>query len=208
MQGQDSSAGEVPEFLRTLNPQQRAAAMHGESPLLIIAGAGTGKTTTLAHRVAWQVASGIDPSRILLLTFTRRAAAEMLRRVEAILLNLKPEVLKDPSFAQRAAIRRIRGGTFHSVATGLLRRYGHLIGLNPDFSILDRGDSEDLMNLVRAKLNLPKTGNRFPLKGTCQDIYSRCVNTQKPLDVILKKDFPWCQEHRIDWQSCSIFMWM
>ncbi len=170
--------------------------MHGTSPLLIIAGAGTGKTTTLANRVAWQIVSGIDPSRILLLTFTRRAAAEMLRRVEAILLNLDTADLKDPSITQRSTIRRIRGGTFHSVATNLLRRYGQLIGLHPDFTILDRGDAEDLMNLVRSKLNLPKSGNRFPLKGTCQDIYSRCVNTQKSLEVVLKKWFPWCLEHQ------------
>lgn len=196
MQGLESLAEDVPEFLRTLNPQQRLAAMHGETPLLMVAGAGTGKTTTLAHRVAWQIVSGVDPSRILLLTFTRRAAAEMLRRVEAILLSLNPDSLSDPSVMQRSSIRRIRGGTFHSVATNLLRRYGHLIGLHPDFTILDRGDSEDLMNLVRAKLNLPKSGNRFPLKATCQDIYSRCVNTQKSLEVILKKDFPWCLEHQ------------
>ncbi len=186
---------EIPAFLQSLNPQQRAAAMHGESPLLIIAGAGTGKTTTLAHRVAWQIASGVDPSRMLLLTFTRRAAAEMLKRVEAILSQLDPAAVKDPSVCQRTAIRRLRGGTFHSVATNLLRRHGHLIGLHPDFTILDRGDSEDLMNLARSQLNLPKSGNRFPLKATCLDIYSRCVNTQCSLEVVLRKWFPWCMEH-------------
>ncbi len=170
--------------------------MHGDSPLLIIAGAGTGKTTTLAHRVAWQIVSGIDPGRILLLTFTRRAAAEMLRRVEAILMGLDTADLKDPTITQRSRIRSIRGGTFHSVATNLLRRHGQLIGLYPDFTILDRGDSEDLMNVARSKLNLPKSGNRFPLKGTCLDVYSRCVNTQKPLEVILKKYFPWVLEHQ------------
>ena len=187
---------DIPEFLRGLNPQQRTAVMHGDSPLLIIAGAGTGKTTTLAHRVAWQIVSGIDPGRILLLTFTRRAAAEMLRRVEAILMGLDTADLKDPTITQRSRIRSIRGGTFHSVATNLLRRHGQLIGLYPDFTILDRGDSEDLMNVARSKLNLPKSGNRFPLKGTCLDVYSRCVNTQKPLEVILKKYFPWVLEHQ------------
>ena len=140
---------DIPEFLRGLNPQQRTAVMHGDSPLLIIAGAGTGKTTTLAHRVAWQIVSGIDPGRILLLTFTRRAAAEMLRRVEAILMGLDTADLKDPTITQRSRIRSIRGGTFHSVATNLLRRHGQLIGLYPDFTILDRGDSEDLMNVAR-----------------------------------------------------------
>ncbi|MCA9058298.1 MAG: ATP-dependent helicase [Planctomycetaceae bacterium] len=190
------SPTEIPEFLQSLNPQQQAAVMHGESPLLIIAGAGTGKTTTLAHRVAWQIASGTDPSRMLLLTFTRRAAAEMLRRVEAILLGLQPKDVRDPSVLQRSTIRRISGGTFHSVATNLLRRHGQLIGLYPDFTILDRGDSEDLLNVVRSSMNLPKSGNRFPLKATCLDIYSRCVNTQKPLEVVLKKWFPWCLEHQ------------
>lgn len=185
-----------PEFLQSLNPQQRAAVLHDDSPLLIIAGAGTGKTTTLAHRVAWQIYSGTDPARILLLTFTRRAAAEMLRRVEAILVSLDASQLRDPSITQRAVIRRIRGGTFHAVATNLLRRHGQLIGLYPDFTILDRGDSEDLLNVVRSRLQLPAAGNRFPLKGTCQDIYSRCVNTQKPLDVVLQKWFPWCLEHQ------------
>lgn len=191
-----AETSEIPGFLQSLNPQQRAAVMHGDEPLLIIAGAGTGKTTTLAHRVAWQIVSGTDPARILLLTFTRRAAAEMLRRVEQILIHLDPTTLKDPSIASRNAIRRLSGGTFHSVATNVLRRYGHLIGLHPDFTILDRSDSEDLINVVRSKLNLPKTENRFPLKATCLDIYGRCVNTQKPLDIVLKKYFPWCLEHQ------------
>lgn len=191
-----AETSEVPAFLQSLNPQQRAAVMHGEQPLLIIAGAGTGKTTTLAHRVAWQIVRGTDPARILLLTFTRRAAAEMLRRVEQILVQLDPATLKDPTIASRHSIRRLSGGTFHSVATNVLRRYGHLIGLHPDFTILDRSDSEDLINVVRSKLNLPKTENRFPLKATCLDIYGRCVNTQKSLDVVLKKYFPWCLEHQ------------
>lgn len=186
----------VPDFLESLNPQQREAVLHDDSPLLIIAGAGTGKTTTLAHRVAWQIVSGVDPARILLLTFTRRAAAEMLRRVEGILVSLDPETLADPSITQRASIRRIRGGTFHSVATNLLRRFGHTIGLHPDFTIQDRGDSEDLMNLARGRLSLPKSNTRFPLKATCLDIYSRCVNTQKQLEVVLKKWYPWCAEHQ------------
>jgi len=191
------------DFLQSLNPQQRLAVVHGESPLLIVAGAGTGKTTTLAHRVAWQVVSGIDPSRILLLTFSRRAAAEMLRRVEGILQNLDHKHLPNPKVTERATIRQIKGGTFHSVATGLLRKHGQLIGLYPDFTILDRGDSEDLMNLARAKLNLPAapkgkkdSKKRFPLKGTCLDIYSRCVNTQIKLDVAILKWFPWCLPHK------------
>lgn len=191
----EQTDSEIPEFLRSLNPQQYKAVVHGETPLLIIAGAGTGKTTTLAHRVAWQIISGIDPARMLLLTFTRRAAAEMLKRVESILLQLDAGQLPDPRVAERSFLRQIRGGTFHAVATQLLRRFGHLIGLHPDFTILDRGDSEDLLNLARAELNLPRTGSRFPLKGTCLDIYSRCVNTQQQLELVLKKWFPWCHEH-------------
>lgn len=190
------------EFLKSLNEQQRKAVIHGETPLLIVAGAGTGKTTTLAHRVAWQVISGIDPERILLLTFSRRAASEMLRRVAAILGSLDPEQLPNAGCIERAAARRIRGGTFHSVATNLLRRHGQLIGLYPDFTILDRGDSEDLMNLARAELSLPKAKkgskakDRFPLKATCLNIYSRCVNTQQKLEHVLVKSFPWCLPHQ------------
>lgn len=191
------------EFLQSLNPQQLQAVTHGESPLLIVAGAGTGKTTTLAHRVAWQIVSGIEPERILLLTFSRRAASEMLRRVEAILRELKPEALPNAGAVERAAIRRIRGGTFHSVATALLRKHGQLIGLYPDFTILDRGDSEDLVNMARGRLNLPaapkgkkNSKKRFPLKGTCLDIYSRCVNTQFRLDFVLLKWFPWCLPYK------------
>ena len=186
---------ERPEFLQQLNSQQYNAVIHEDSPLLIIAGAGTGKTTTLAHRVAWQIVSGVDPSRILLLTFSRRSAAEMLKRVESILLQLDPDQLANPKVAERSIIREIRGGTFHAVATQLLRRFGHIIGLHPDFTLLDRSDSEDLMNLARSELNLPKTASRFPLKGTCLEIYSRCVNTQRQLHGVLEHSFPWCHEH-------------
>ena len=192
----DSVMTDMPAFLHSLNPQQQSAVLHGDTPLLIIAGAGTGKTTTLAHRFAWQIVSGTDPSRLLLLTFTRRAAAEMLRRVEQILVQLDPATVKDPTICQRSSIRQIAGGTFHSVATNVLRRYGSSIGLYPDFTILDRSDSEDLMNVVRSKLNMPKSDIRFPLKSTCLDIYSRCVNTQKSLEIVLRKYFPWCLEHQ------------
>ncbi len=191
----NGTTDDIPEFLRDLNEQQLTAVLHGRRPLLIVAGAGTGKTTTLAHRVAWQIVSGVHPDRILLLTFTRRAASEMLRRVEAILLQLDPEKIRHPEFLQRPMIRRICGGTFHAVGTQLLRRHGHLIGLSPDFTILDRSDSEDLMNLARSELSLPSSGSRFPLKATCLDIYSRCVNTQRHLEDVLKKWFPWCHEH-------------
>lgn len=191
------------DFLHSLNDAQKSAVMHGEDPLLIVAGAGTGKTTTLAHRVAWQVVSGTPPERILLLTFSRRAATEMLRRVESILNDLDGSELPNSAFLQKGGIRRIAGGTFHATAMKLLRRHGSLLGLNPDFTVLDRGDSEDLMNLARARLNLPKvpkgkskSKERFPLKGTCVDIYSRCVNTQSKLEPVLAKSFPWCVPHQ------------
>jgi DNA helicase II / ATP-dependent DNA helicase PcrA len=180
-------------ILKPLNPPQRAAATHGEGPLLIVAGAGTGKTATLVHRVAWLIARGVAPQRILLVTFTRRAAAEMLRRVDHILLHL--ERLAAPGAPRRAG--RVWGGTFHAVATRLLRRYGRLVGLQPDFTVHDRSDSEDLMNVVRAELGLAKNDKRFPKKGTCMAIYSRCVNAREKLDDALQNHFPWCR----DWKD-------
>ena len=180
----------VDDVLARLNLEQRAAVTHGNAPLLIVAGAGTGKTTTLAHRVANLISSGVDPGRILLLTFTRRAAAEMLRRVDAIL-----RTLSESPGAGRPASRRCWGGTFHAIAARLLQRYGSLIGLPGEFTILDRSDSEDLMQVLRGDLGFAKTGTRFPLKSTCMAIYSRTVNTQARLESVLKAAFPWCLEH-------------
>jgi DNA helicase-2/ATP-dependent DNA helicase PcrA len=172
-----------------LNPQQRSAATAGHDPLLIIAGAGTGKTNTLAHRVAHLIASGVNPSRILLLTFTRRAAAEMTRRVEAILAaartNAKPTALT----------RQIWSGTFHAIANRLLRLHARPMGLAETFTVLDRSDAEDLLNEVRGELGLDKGDVRFPRKGTCLSIYSRCVNAQEPVEVALKTHFPWCMAY-------------
>jgi DNA helicase-2/ATP-dependent DNA helicase PcrA len=198
----------IDELLQRLNPQQREAATHGVSPLLIVAGAGTGKTATLVHRVAWLIARGVDPGRILLLTFTRRAAAEMLRRVENMLRHLAPDrshpapgeengnehlAERDEHLpAQRFQVGKLWGGTFHAVATRLLRRYGKAIGLPPGFTIHDRADAEDLMNVVRTELGLAKTDQRFPRKGTCMDIYSRCVNAREKLEHALPRHFPWC----------------
>jgi len=177
-------------LLQDLNPQQRAAAQHDDRPLLIIAGAGTGKTTTLAHRVASLIARGVDPGRILLLTFTRRAAAEMLRRVESLLAR-GARTPDSGSNRNAATTRGVVGGTFHAVATRLLRQYGKSIGLEAEFTILDRADAEDLLNVLRAELKLARTNRRFPLKGTCLEIYGRVVNTQLPLEQVLKEAFPW-----------------
>ncbi len=168
-------------LLAELNDAQQRAVRHGESPLLVVAGAGTGKTTTLAHRVAWQILQGTSPRRILLLTFSRRAASEMLRRVDGILETVGKKNRESAS---------VFGGTFHSVALRLLRRYGELIGLGQEFTILDRGDAEDLLNVVRTDLNLSDAKRRFPLKATCLAIYSRCVNRSALLKTVLTEDFP------------------
>jgi DNA helicase-2/ATP-dependent DNA helicase PcrA len=186
-----------------LNHQQREAILHGDEPLLIVAGAGTGKTATLAHRVAHKISLGTDPSRILLLTFTRRAASEMLRRVDGILrdadsLEQEHDSVTDQQHRgpnRRApASGKVWGGTFHAVATRLLRLHGRAIGLDPSFTILDRGDAEDLMGVIRTDLGLSKNDRRFPLKGTCMDIYSRCVNARESVDEAVETHFPWCRE--------------
>ncbi len=173
---------------RDLDPDQRAAALHDESPLLIVAGAGTGKTNTLAHRVAVLIARGTDPGRILLLTFTRRAAGEMVRRAEGLLATMREAGGPTMSGSQ------VWGGTFHAVAARLLRIHSRDLGMEPDFTILDRADSEDLMHVCRTELGLGRgTGKRFPQKSTCLDIYSRCVNAQEPLAEVLRGRFPWCK---------------
>jgi DNA helicase II / ATP-dependent DNA helicase PcrA len=181
-------------YLRQLNPQQRSAVEHGIAghgtnaggPLLVIAGAGSGKTNTLAHRVAHLIVSGADPSRILLLTFSRRAAAEMERRAERIITGV--------AGASGARIGLGWSGTFHAIGARLLRTYAHTIGLDPSFTIHDREDSADLMNLVRHERGLSDKDRRFPLKATCLAIYSRAVNATQPLQSVLLKQFPWCAE--------------
>ncbi len=170
-------------MLDELNPEQLAAAQHGDGPLLIVAGAGTGKTATLVHRVAHLIGQGAEARRILLLTFTRRAAGEMLRRVEAVLAA---------TGNGRGASERVWGGTFHAMAARLLRIHARDIGMEPDFTILDRGDAEDLMHVARTALGLGRGGSRFPQKSTCLDVYSRCVNAQLSLNEVLHSAFPWC----------------
>jgi len=186
----DQSAAET--ILAELNEEQRRAVLHGEGPLLVVAGAGTGKTATLAHRVAYLIARGVEPGRILLLTFTRRAAAEMLRRVDALLQRL--ETQRNEAAARPSASAKIWGGTFHAVAARLLRLHGRVIGLDPAFTILDRSDAEDLMGLLRTGLGLARTDRRFPLKGTCMEIYSRCVNARETVEEAVTKYFPWCRQ--------------
>jgi DNA helicase-2/ATP-dependent DNA helicase PcrA len=174
-------------FLASLNPQQRAAATAPlDQPLLIIAGAGTGKTNTLAHRVAHLIHTGVNPARVLLLTFTRRAAAEMTRRAH--------NILKSASGAS-SALSRVWSGTFHAISNRLLRLHAPSISLSENFTVLDRSDAEDLLNVIRSDLALDKTDVRFPRKGTCLSIYSRCVNAQEPIEDALKTHFPWCQDY-------------
>lgn len=202
------SAAELQEdYLGMLNPAQRQAAAYGHGadgdvfsagPLLVIAGAGTGKTMTLAHRVAHLVIQGVSPERILLLTFTRRAAQEMTRRVEAIVRKTLVGKAKAGSNSQPLSQGILPwSGTFHSVANRLIRRYAHNLGLDPGFSVLDRGDSSDVMDVIRHELDLSRTSRRFPKKDTCLAIYSRCVNTRKPLLDCLNETFPWCA----DWEQ-------
>src|SRR5438132_7558905 len=180
------------EHLGALNPSQRAAAEYGGAglphelpgPLLIIAGAGTGKTNTLAHRVAHLIVRGADARRILLLTFTRRAAETMTRRAERI----AAQVANGSSGPARVEW----SGTFHAIANRLLRQHADSLQLDPAFTVLDRSDSADLLNLVRNELGFAKQAKRFPKKGTCLAIYSHVVNAGCAVEEALERAFPWC----------------
>ncbi len=176
------------QYLNGLNRQQRRAVTHGLKtglshdihPLLVIAGAGSGKTRTLAHRVAHQVVKGMDPRRILLLTFSRRAAEEMTSRVKRI--------------TERALgglqIELPWSGTFHAIGAKLIREYADQIGLKRFFTVLDQTDAADLMNLVRQDLGLSAMESPFPTKDTCLRMYSVTVNSQMPLKKVLANHFP------------------
>ena len=172
-----------PAWFEELNPEQRAAVRHPGGPLLILAGAGTGKTTTLCGRVAWLVREGVAPERILLLTFTRRAAREMLQRARALI-------------AMPGGARGVHGGTFHSVAHHFVRQYAPALGLPTGFGLLDAGDAADVLDLLREEHGHAQSRQRFPKKSTLLDIYSRTVNAMEPLGDVLAGTFPWCEEHR------------
>src|SRR6059036_16874 len=179
-------------YLENLNPEQRRAVEHGAAgpgpftPLFVIAGAGSGKTNTLAHRVAHLIVNGADPRRVLLMTFSRRAASEMTKRVERI----ARKVMGDNAGIMTDALTW--AGTYHGIGARLLREYAEQIGLDPAFTIHDREDSADLMNLVRHEKGFSKTESRFPTKGTCLSIYSRCVNAEASIEQVLGTTFPWC----------------
>lgn len=165
---------------RGLNEAQLEAVLHDGRPLLVVAGAGTGKTRTLVARLARLLEQGAAPERTLLLTFSRRASKEMLGRAQRL--------ANGPEGA------RVWGGTFHAMANRLLRRYGGALGLPPSFTIMDSSDSADLMDLVRSELGLGATRRRFPRKQTLQQIYSATVNSQTKLTEVVEKRFPWCRE--------------
>ena len=170
-----SSAATAVAYEQELNEAQRQAALFVEGPLLVIAGAGTGKTRTLVYRVARLIERGIDPRSILLLTFTRRAADEMLRRA---------------SLLTDSRCQRIAGGTFHSFGNMVLRQYGQLLGLAPGFTIMDRSDSEDVIRLLRAQMGLDAREKRFPRKQTIAEIQSLARNRQVALPEIVEREYP------------------
>jgi len=189
--------------LEKLNGPQKKAVSHGEvlpkgvkaGPLLIVAGAGTGKTSTLAHRVAHLTINGVDPGRILMLTFTRRAALEMKRRAHDIVKNALAEPFGGVSHTISQRLSWI--GTFHSIGNRLLRHYAKHLKLDPQFSVADRGDSADLMDAIRMELGFASKDQRFPRKETCLQIYSYRVNTQRPLKETLEQQYPWC----VQWEQ-------
>ena len=177
------------DFLAELNAEQRAAATFDPPvPLRIVAGAGTGKTTALASRVAWLLASGTPAERVLLLTFTRRAARQLLARTETMLARVPAEKgARSPG--------RVQGGTFHSVAHRTLRHHAHRLGLPDGFSVLDTSDAADLFDVVRdQQLGTSTARRRLPRKALLLDLYSRAVNTGQPLTEVISVVAPWCAE--------------
>jgi DNA helicase-2/ATP-dependent DNA helicase PcrA len=174
--------GSAANWKASLNPKQLEAVTAGDGPILVIAGAGTGKTWTLACRVAHLIEQGVLPERILLLTFSRRAAKEMLTRADRLNLG--------------NGTGRVWGGTFHAIANRLLRLYGRPLGLSPDFTVLDQADMADLIDLVRGEQHPTKDKHerRFPRKDTLVAIYSRMVNAGQPLSTVLEEAFPWCAD--------------
>jgi DNA helicase-2/ATP-dependent DNA helicase PcrA len=184
----DLPASDEHQLTAALNPDQARAVTFGDAPLLVIAGAGTGKTRTLIHRVAHLIERGVAPERILLLTFTRRAAGEMLSRAERLV---------------GSAGSRVHGGTFHSVGHRLLRQFGAAAGLPGDFTIMDQGDAQDLMQLARGAMGFAKTAKRFPKKETLHYLYSRVVNTELALDELLHRELPHFLEYQD--QIASLF---
>ncbi len=177
-------ANKEPEGKKTvsrkdLNSAQYEAVTHRDGPLLVIAGAGSGKTRTLVHRVAYLLQQDILPENLLLLTFTRRAAQEMLWRA---------------GFLLDESCQNVTGGTFHAVANMLLRRYGYLIGYSPNFTIIDRSDAEGIINILKSSLSLAGAGKRFPTKRVILNIISKAVNRSMDLESLLFDEYEHLEE--------------
>src|SRR5258708_8454567 len=179
---------EAAGMLDELNDEQRRAATHADGPLLVLAGAGTGKTGTLVARAAWLRARGVEASRILLLTFTRRAADDMLARVvsRAVALGGEP--------GTRYPDERIWGGTFHAIAHRIIRAHAESFSLPPAFSVIDPADVADVLDVLRTDHGLVGTERRAPRAAVCADIYTRCVNTQTTVAQVVASSFPWCRD--------------
>ena len=177
-----------------LNDEQRRAVTHAGGPLLVLAGAGTGKTRTLVARAACLRAQGIPASRILLLTFTRRAADDMLARVASVLA--REEALAQEGAGERPgrADERICGGTFHAIAHRIIREHAESFSLPPAFSVIDPADMTDVLDVLRADHGLVGTQRRAPRAAVCADIYTRCVNTQTTIADVVAADYPWCRD--------------
>jgi len=171
------------KYADLLNPAQLSAVTHRDGPMLVVAGAGSGKTRTLIYRVARLIESGVPPGAILLLTFTRRAAQEMLRRVEQLVGDRGSEVA---------------GGTFHSFSNNVLRHFGAPIGLQPNFTILDRSDMEDVINLLRTRMGFASKDRRFPKKSTLAEAISMARNKHRELKDELDADFAHLLEHEAE----------
>ena len=169
---------ETAPVLDNLDHEQCRAATWPGGPLLVLAGAGTGKTRTLVARAAWLRGQGLEPGRILLLTFTRRAADEMLSRSAPGSGAGSPE--------------RITGGTFHAIAHRIIRRHAESFSLPPQFTVIDPGDVTDLLDVLRAQHGLVSAERRAPRAAVCADIYTRCVNTQQPAAEVVRTSYPWC----------------
>ncbi len=179
-----------------LNPEQQIIVEHREGPALVIAGAGSGKTRVITHRVAHLIQSGVPPSAILMVTFTNKAAEEMLRRVEGLLAGL-PE----GGGAAGSAAHKVISGTFHSVANRFLRRYAPLLQYGNNFSILDDSDGRDLIKAAIAEVrpsDKKSADRKFPKAAVVQDVLSMAFNRNLELGVLLERDYPWLEEYLPD----------
>lgn len=171
--------------IQVLNTAQLTAVTHGHGPILVVAGAGTGKTRTLVYRMAYLVQQGVTPESILLLTFTRRAAQEMMSRAGQL---------------TNQSCRRVMGGTFHATANILLRQYGHHIDIGSHFTIIDRGDAEGIINLLKSSLGMAGAGKRFPSKRVVLNLISGAVNKAATIEEMVYRDYIHLAEYIQDFQ--------